>query len=96
METNLTDCSPDLLKEAERLGGLALPLEMVASLLGINMYELKDAFEDYCNPLRKAYIKGLADATVKIREEVMNLAEAGSPNSIQTAAAWLTAANLNI
>lgn len=69
---------------------------MVATLLQINFFELRDAFEDYENPLRHAYLKGLSEATVKIREEVMNLAEAGSPNSIQTAAAWLTAANLNI
>lgn len=67
---------------------------MVASLLGIKIYDLKDAFDDPDNPVRIAYIKGLSIATVKIREEVMSLAEAGSPNSIQTAAAWLSAANL--
>lgn len=94
METNLMDCSPDLLQEAERLGSLAIPLEMVASLLGVRLYELKDAFDDPENPVRIAYIRGLSIATVKIREEVMSLAEAGSPNSIQTAALWLSAANL--
>lgn len=67
---------------------------MVSSHLGIDLYVLQEAFEDPYNELRKAYMRGLTAATIEIREEVMNLAHAGSPNSIQTAASWLSMANV--
>lgn len=54
----------------------------VAFLLGVDEERLRDDIATYRHPARLAYMRGLAKTAYKLRTNMLELAEAGSPNAI--------------
>ena len=62
----------------------------VAFLLGVDEERLRDDIATYRHPARLAYMRGLAKTAYKLRTNMLELAEAGSPNAINESNRALT------
>lgn len=59
------------------------PISDMALLLDIPEGELRDAISDYENPVSLAYRKAKAHLTLQLRQQDIELAEAGSPSAAE-------------
>lgn len=59
------------------------PISDMALLLDIPEGELRDAISDYENPVSLTYRKAKAQLTLQLRQQDIELAEAGSPSAAE-------------
>ena len=70
-------------EEIERLAGIFVPLTDIATVLGIDEGEMRDAVGRRDHPWSVAYRRGKARAKITIRAKEMEFATMGSPVAIQ-------------
>lgn len=69
--------------EIERLAGYFVPPSDIATVLGLDPMELRDAIASRNHPWGLAYRRGKAKAKIAVRAKEMEFAEMGSPIAIQ-------------
>lgn len=70
----------DKIKE---LSSYLLPIDIIATLLDVDEYKLRDAIDDKASEISKAYYLGQAQTVADIRKQEVELAKAGSPLAVQ-------------
>ena len=73
------DYSNDLLNRIKELASKLTPLPEISALLDIDETELRHDVNTPGNPARRAFMKGYADTALHLREQNLELADAGSP-----------------
>lgn len=74
----------DLVK-IQQLGALLTPQAEMAALLDIDELLLQEEMCNRLSPIRKAYMRGLADTAKGLRQQMLDAAFAGSPSAIEQA-----------
>lgn len=73
------DYSTEQLTEIHRLAKALTPLTEIGALMDMPISLLSDDVATEDHPAHKAYYKGMAEASLEIRERDLELAKAGSP-----------------
>lgn len=68
----------------EELAAMLTPPSQMAALLGVNEDGLKLALSRHGSEARTAFMRGMANTAAKIRENNIELANAGSPDAIRS------------
>lgn len=75
------DYSQDILNEIETYAAALTPISDIALLLSLDCAELRAQIKDYRSPASLAYRKGKARCLFTLRQNEIELAEAGSPQA---------------
>ena len=73
------------LEYMHRYGTLLTPIVEVAALLGVNELQLQEEMDNRNSPIRKAYMKGLAETGEELRSQMIEAVHAGSPSATEQA-----------
>lgn len=73
------------LEYMHRYGTLLTPIVEVAALLGVNELQLLEEIENHNSPIRKAYMRGLAETGEELRSQMIEAVHAGSPSATEQA-----------
>lgn len=73
--------SPDILKEIEKYAEALTPISDIALLLDLDCAELRKDIRDYRSEVSLSYRKGKARCLYTLRQNEIELAEAGSPQA---------------
>ncbi len=90
MEYNYTD---EQLQEIERLAKLLTPLDDIAILLGLNMFNLQDEIVLGVGPAAAVYARGKAMAMLELRENNLRMAKLGAPAGLQATTEYIAKMN---
>jgi len=74
----------DLCPKIEELAAKLTPPSQMAALLDVNEDSLRLALSHHGSPARIAFMRGMANTANKIRENNIELANAGSPDAIHS------------
>lgn len=88
---NRTECAiittqPDRIKE---LAAMLTPVSDIAVLMDVDERRLREIISDKSHPVSIAYRKGKAERASQIRQNELELAEAGSPLAVQLIGTYL-------
>jgi hypothetical protein len=73
------------LEYMHRYGTLLTPIVEVAALLGVDELQLQEEMDNRNSPIRKAYMKGLAETGEELRSQMIEAVHAGSPSATEQA-----------
>ena len=73
------------LEYMHKYGTLLTPIVEVAALLGVDELQLLEEMENHNSPIRKAYMKGLAETGEELRSQMIEAVHAGSPSATEQA-----------
>ncbi len=73
------------IERMHKYGKLLTPIVEVAALLGVNELFLQEEVDNRNSPLRKAYMKGLAETGEELRTQMIEAVHAGSPSATEQA-----------
>lgn len=65
------------------------PVSDIAVLMDIDERRFREIISDRCHPASQAYRKGKAERALQIRQNELELAEAGSPLAVQLVGSYL-------
>ena len=82
----LTSQQIDRIKE---LASMLTPVSDIAVLMDIEERRFRDILSDKSHPASLAYRKGKAERALQIRQNELELAEAGSPLAVQLIGSYL-------
>ncbi|WP_294457598.1 hypothetical protein [uncultured Bacteroides sp.] len=82
----LTSTQIDRIKE---LASMLTPVSDIAVLMDIDERRFRDILSDKSHPASLAYRKGKAERALQIRQNELELAEAGSPLAVQLIGSYL-------
>ena len=68
-----------------KYGTLLTPIVEVAALLGVDELQLQEEMDNRNSPIRKAYMKGLAETGEELRSQMIEAVHAGSPSATEQA-----------
>lgn len=77
------------LQEIERLAKLLTPLNDIAILLDLNMFDLQDEIVLGVGPAAAVYARGKALAMLELRTNNLRMAKLGAPAGLQAAADYI-------
>ena len=66
-------------------GRLLTPIVEGAALLGVNELFLQEEVDNRNSPIRKAYMKGMAETGEELRTQMIEAVHAGSPSATEQA-----------
>lgn len=73
----------------KELASMLTPVSDIAVLMDIDERRLRDILSDRSHPASLAYRKGKAERALQIRQNELELAEAGSPLAVQLIGSYL-------
>jgi diphthamide biosynthesis methyltransferase len=73
----------------KELASMLTPVSDIAVLMDIDERRLRDILSDKSHPASLAYRKGKAERALQIRQNELELAEAGSPLAVQLIGSYL-------
>lgn len=88
METN-----EKILKTIEQLGRNFFSIKTAATILEIDLVELKNEIRNPSSEIRRAYYKGFYSQELKLRESIIDLAHRGSSPAQNQALKFLESAS---
>ena len=73
------------IERMHKYGRLLTPIVEIAALLGVNELQLQEEMDNRNSPIRKAYMKGLAETGEELRTQMIEAVHAGSPSATEQA-----------
>lgn len=73
------------IERMHKYGRLLTPIVEIAALLGVNELQLQEEIDNRNSPIRKAYMKGLAETGEELRSQMIEAVHAGSPSATEQA-----------
>lgn len=81
----MANVNDELCEKLYKYGKQLTPVVEIAALVDMDEQTLESALENRLSPLRKAYMRGLAETGEELRTQMIEAVHAGSPSAIEQA-----------